>query len=63
MVMNKDLKLFVKLLTKIEGGQVQGWGGGQCGCERRIEVIVKMPKKRRKKKGWGGVLFGWGGGG
>ena len=35
-----------------------GWGGGQSGRERRIEVIVKMQKE--EKKGWGGVLFGVG---
>ena len=37
-----------------------GWGvglGGQSGCERRIEVFVKIQKK---KLFWGG---GWGGGG
>ena len=34
-------------------------GGGQGGCERRIEVFVKI-----KKKNWGGgVGFGGGGGG
>ena len=32
------------------------WGGGQGGCERRIESIVKMPKKSwvRSGRGWGG---------
>ena len=35
-----------------------GWGGGQGGCERRIEVFVKIQKK---KKNGGGV--GWGGSG
>ena len=34
-----------------------GWGGGQVGCERRIEVFVKIKKN---KKIWGG---GPGGGG
>ena len=37
--------------------------GGQGGCERRIEVIVKMKKNRGGGgggvRGWGGV--GWGG--
>ena len=32
-----------------------GLGGGQGGCERRIEVFVKI-----QKKNWGGVR--WGGG-
>ena len=33
---------------------VGGRGGGQGGCERRIEVFVKIPKKK---------FFFWGGGG
>ena len=32
---------------------VGSWGGGQGGCERRIEVFVKIQKKN----------FFWGGGG
>ena len=36
-----------------------GLGGGQGGCERRIEVFVKI----HKKKIWGGGGSGWGGGG
>ena len=32
-----------------------GWGG-QGGCEQRIEVIVKMIKKKSE-----GVRVGWGG--
>ena len=32
-----------------------GWGG-QGGCEQRIEVIVKMQKKRSE-----GVRVGWSG--
>ena len=41
-----------------DGGQWEGsgWGGGQGGCERRIEVFVKI----QKKKIGGGVR--WGGG-
>ena len=31
--------------------KILGGGGGQDGCERRIEVFVKIQKK---KKGWGG---------
>ena len=34
-------------------------GGGQGGCEQRIEVFVKI----QKKKLWEGVGFGGGGGG
>ena len=40
------------------GGGV-GWGG-QGGCERRIEVLVKIQKK---KLGGGRSGSGWGGGG
>ena len=49
--MNKELKFLLKLQKKLRGS-VQGWGGGQSGLERRIEVTVKM-EKRRKKFGWG----------
>ena len=43
------------------GGQWEGsgWGGGQGGCERRIEVFVKIQKK---KKNWGGGVGGGEGG-
>ena len=43
------------------GGQVgggSGWWGGQGGCERRIEVFVKIQKKKN-----GGEGLGSGGGG
>ena len=40
----------------VSGGQ---WGGGQSGCERRIEVFVKIQKKNYFF--WGGS--GGGGGG
>ena len=60
MVMNKELKLLLKLQKKLREGPVQGWGGGQSGCERRIEVIVKIQKTKKKKKGLGGVLLGRG---
>ena len=36
-----------------------GRGRGQGGCERRIEIFVKI----QKKKIWGGVGAGGGGGG
>ena len=39
-----------------------GGGGGrvvvQDGCERRIEVFVKIPKTNKKNEGGGGVWFG-----
>ena len=45
-------------IPKKNGGGVRGsaWGGGrgQDGCERRIEVFVKIKKK---------IFFFWGGGG
>ena len=41
------------------GGGGGGVGfGGDCGCERRIEVFVKIQKKYRG----GGVAGGWGSG-
>ena len=42
------------------GGGVGLGGGGQDGCERRIEVFVKIQKK---KMFWGGGGSGLGGGG
>ena len=51
------------------GGGGGGWGGGgrwgvrvggQSGCERRIEVFVKIKKKKNLGGGGGGV--GWVGG-
>ena len=32
-----------------------GWGG-QGGCEQRIEVIVKMQKKKSEGSWWGWVV-------
>ena len=40
------------------GGEGRVGGGGQGGCERRIEVFVKI-----QKKNWGGGWSGGGGGG
>ena len=37
-----------------------GFGGGQCGCERRIEVIVKIQKKTNWGGGGGGPVVGGG---
>ena len=50
------MKIQKKKIGGVGGG---GWGvgvglGGQSGCERRIEVFVKIQKKR---------FFFWGGGG
>ena len=64
---NQELKFFGKFKKKNwgGGGWVHGGGGGsglggQDGCERRIEVFVKI----QKKKIWGGGRGGrWGGGG
>ena len=61
---NKELKFlrkFIKFTKKNRVGGVQvggvrvlGGQGGQGGCERRIEVFVKIQKKM------GGVGSGWG---
>ena len=40
---------------------MRGWKGGQGGCERRIEVFVKIQKKNQVRGGGGGG--GWGGSG
>ena len=41
-----------------------GLGGGQGGCERRIEVFVKFKKKKFFfGGGGGGPIRGWSGGG
>ena len=62
----EELKFFVKIQKKIfffgggsgAGGRV---GGGQCGCERRIEVFWKIHKKKSGGGvGRGGVRWGVG---
>ena len=56
-----EIKIFVKIQKKNFGGGDWGGGGegvglgGQSGCERRIEVFVKIQKKK--------IFFFWGGGG
>ena len=53
----KNLSFCENSKKKIGGGEVRGggrsggsgWGGGQGGCEQRIEVFVKI----QKKKNWG----------
>ena len=42
------------------GGGVRVGLGGQSGCERRIEVFVKIPKKKNFLVGGGGVGGGRG---
>ena len=55
--------------TNRGGGRGGGGGrespvGGQGGCERRIEVIVKMQKKSGVRSGiWGSRGGGWSRGG
>ena len=69
---NGELKFLGKFTNKIGG---VGWGrrgdqvGGQGGCERRIEVYVKIQKKKLGGGGRGlvggeglGRGSGWGGG-
>ena len=52
----------MKIQKKKMGG-FRGVGlGGQAGCERRIEVFVKIQKKK-KMGGGGSGGSGWGGGG
>ena len=51
-------KVFVKIKKKI--GWV-GLGGGQGGCDRRIEVFVKIQKKKKIAVGEGGGGVGFGG--
>ena len=53
--MNGEIKFLVKIRGR--GVFVLG-GGGQGGCERRIEVFVKIQKKKKKM---GGGLVGGGG--
>ena len=45
-------------------GGVGFWGGGgQGGCEQRIEVFVKIQKRKKNFFFWGGGGVRWGGGG
>ena len=45
MDVNEELKFLVKIRKKKRGGVgFGGGGGGQDGCERRIEVFVKIQK-------------------
>ena len=64
MDVNQELKFFGKFKKKNwgGGGWVHGgsWLGGQDGCERRIEVFVKIKKKI--SLGEGGVGLGGQGG-
>ena len=59
-----EIEVFVKIQKNniffLGGGSV--WGvGGQSGCERRIEVFVKIPKKKcGGSMGGGGVGVGLG---
>ena len=53
--MNEELKFMCKFKKKMGGGSGLG-GGGQDGCERRIEVFVKIQKKNLG----GGVVGGVG---
>ena len=63
MDVNEELKFCENSKKKFGGGVGPGWGGGgvglggQNGCERRIEVFVKI----KKKIGGGGGRGGGGG--
>ena len=60
----------MKIKKKLWGGQFGGWGrvgggGGQGGCDRRIEVFGKIHKKKSGGGGGGSVRGGgrvWGSG-
>ena len=62
---NEELKFFVKIKKNWggggSGGGVELWG--QCGSERRIEVFVKIQKKKFFFLGGWDVGLGGGGGG
>ena len=62
MDVNEKLKFLGKFTKKLwgvgVGGRVRVGGGGQGGCDRRIEVFVNF-----KKKNWGGGRRGLGRGG
>ena len=61
--LNKELRFLRKLrgwgAVWVRGGGVRVRGGGQGGCDRRIEVFVKIQKKNWG--GGGGRGVGWGG--
>ena len=70
MDVNEELKICENSKKKIWGGGGGRWGGGvgvglggQNGCERRIEVFVKIQKKKIWGGGGGGVVGGRGVGG
>ena len=52
----------MKIQKKNLGGGGLGWGGGQDGCERRIEAFVKIQKKKKLGGGGGGEGSALGGG-
>ena len=72
MDVNEELKFLGKFTKRNRGGSVRGgdsgWGGGvgsvggQGGCERRIEVFVKIQKKKNFFFGGGGGRWGGGSG-
>ena len=60
MDVNEELKFLCKFKKKyffFGGGGGSGWGS-QDGCERRIEVFVKIQKKKLGRGGSGGVGLG-----
>ena len=61
----EEWKFLRKFTKKIGGGGVMGCSsglGGQGGCERRIEVMVKIQKKKKTFFLGGGVVGRVGGG-
>ena len=70
MDVNENSSFWENSQKKIGGGEVGRGGGsgrvgegGQGGCERRIEVFVKIQKKKLGSRGGGGVGSGGRGGG
>ena len=60
---NREVKFLWKLFFFFLGGGVRsgggrGWGS-QGGCEQRIEVFVKIKKKKLAGSGWGGGGSEW----
>ena len=60
MKIQKKKKFFLGGSGGRGSGERVGWGGGQGGCERKIEVFVKI---RKKYFFWGGGESGVEGGG
>ena len=45
------IHVYIRGLGRARGGRGSGGGGGQAGCERIIEVFVKIQKKKYLRGG------------